>query len=91
MWKGFSENSNILGKTSISREEFLLFLYNFREPNVLTGQVRKSVGRMTWHQEPTKDVTSCDKPGLGANIHRPRDFRMGKPDKAIPYHHILNP
>ena len=72
------------------QEEFLLFLYNFREPNVLTGQVRKSVGRMTWHQEPTKDVTSCDKPGLGANIQRPRDFRMGKPDKAIPYHHILN-
>ena len=69
MWKGFSENSNILGKTSISKKEFLLFLYNFREPNVLTGQVRKSVGRMTWHQEPTKDVTSCDKPGLGANIH----------------------
>ena len=51
------------------QEEFLLFLYNFQEPNVLTGQVRKSVGRMTWHQEPTKDVTSCDKPGLGANIH----------------------
>ena len=92
MWKGFSENRDILGKTSISKKEFLLFLYNFREPiNVLTGQVRKSVGRMTWHQEPTKDVTSCDKPGLGANIHRPRDFRMGKPDKAIPYHHILNP
>ena len=46
----------------------LLFLYNFREL-ILTGQVRKSVGRMTWHQEPTKDVTSCDKLGLGANIH----------------------
>ena len=46
----------------------LLFLYNFRELNI-TGQVRKSVGRMTWHQEPTKDVTSCDKLGLGANIH----------------------
>ena len=65
----FFRNRNILGKTSISREEFLLFLYNFREPNVLTGQVRKSVGRMTWHQEPTKDVTSCDKLRLGANIH----------------------
>ena len=47
--------------------------------NLTKGQVRKSVGRMTWHQEPKKDVTSCDKPGLGANIHRPRDFRMGKP------------
>ena len=55
------------------------------------GQAIKSVGRMTWHQEPTKDVTSCDKLRLGANIHRPADFRMGKPDKAIPYHCTVNP
>ena len=89
MWKGFSENSNILGKTSISKKSFS-YSYIIFENQDLTGQVRKSVGRMSWHQEPTKDVTSCDKPGLGANIHRPRDFRMGKPDKAIPYHHILN-
>ena len=64
--------------------------YVIQEPNQV-GQAIKSVGRMTWHQEPKKDVTSCDKPGLGANIHRPRDFRMGKPGKAIPYHRILNP
>ena len=50
----------------------------------LKDQAKKSVGRMTWHQEPTKDVTSCDKLRLGANIHRPADFRMGKPVKAIP-------
>ena len=68
MWKGFSEIGIFWVKLQFQRK-FLLFLYNFREPNVLTGQVRKSVGRMTWHQEPTKDVTSCDKPGLGANIH----------------------
>ena len=89
MWKGFSEIAIFWVKLQFQTEK-LLFLYNFRELNI-TGQVIKSVGRMTWHQEPTKDVTSCDKPGLGANIHRPRDFRMGKPDKAIPYHHILNP
>ena len=35
----------------------------------MTGQAIKSVGRMTWHQEPKKDVTSCDKLRLGANIH----------------------
>ena len=35
---------------------------------------------MPWHQEPKKDVTSCDKLWLGANIHRPTDFRMGKPN-----------
>ena len=25
------------------------------------GQVKKSTGRMPWHWEPKKDVTSCDK------------------------------
>ena len=43
-------------------------------------QAKKSTGRMPWHREPTKDVTSCDKPRRGANIHRPADFRMGEPD-----------
>ena len=32
------------------------------------GQARKSARGMPWHQEPTKDVTSCDKPRGGANI-----------------------
>ena len=44
-----------------------------------TGQAKKSTRRMPWHWEPTKDVTSCDKLRLGANIQRPADFRMGKP------------
>ena len=54
------------------------------------GQANKSVGRMTWHQEPKKDVTSCEKLRLGANIHRPADVRMGKPDGIENRHHILN-
>ena len=33
------------------------------------GQAIKSARGMPWHQEPTKDVTSCDKPRGGANIH----------------------
>ena len=33
------------------------------------GQAKKSTGRMPWHWEPMKDVTSCDKLRLGANIH----------------------
>ena len=45
----------------------------------LIGQVTKSAGRMPWHQSPMKDVISCDKLRWGANIHRPADFRMGKP------------
>ena len=32
------------------------------------GQAEKSARGMPWHQEPTKDVTSCDKPREGANI-----------------------
>ena len=51
--------------------------------NQVKGQAIKSVGRMTWHQEPKKDVTSCEKLRLGANIHRPADIRMGKPTGAI--------
>ena len=34
---------------------------------------------MPWHQEPMKDVISCDKLRGGANILRSGDFRMGKP------------
>ena len=29
---------------------------------------RKSAGRMPWHWEPKKDVTSCEKPRGGAHI-----------------------
>ena len=41
-------------------------------------QANKSTGRMPWHQEPKKDVTSCDKLRLAANKLRPADFRMRK-------------
>ena len=80
------------GKLQFQAKTNLLFLCNSNKliRKLNEGQVRKSVGRMTWHQEPTKDVTSCDKLRLGANIHRPADFRMGKPGKAIPYHFMVN-
>ena len=32
-------------------------------------QAKKSTRRMPWHQEPKKDVTSCDKPRGAANKH----------------------
>ena len=32
-------------------------------------QAKKSIRRMPWHQEPKKDVTSCDKPRGAANKH----------------------
>ena len=63
--------------------------YVIQEPNQV-GQAIKSVGRMTWHQEPKKDVTSCDKQRGGANILRSADFRMGKPGWKNSSHHTVN-
>ena len=58
--------------------------------HIKRDQAIKSTGRMPWHQEPKKDVTSCDKLRRGANILGPADFRMGEPGWAIPNHRILN-
>ena len=51
------------------------------------GQANKSARGMPWHQEPMKDVISCDKLRGAANEHRSGDFRMGKPTAR---YHILN-
>ena len=61
-----------------------------RQRELHKGQANKSIRRMPWHQEPKKDVTSCDKPRGGANIHRAVDFRMGKPAGAILRHIMVN-
>ncbi len=51
-----------------------------REPNSIGKtyakevQANKSVRRMPWHQEPMKDVTSCDKPRGAANKRYIRGF-----------------
>ena len=45
----------------------------------LLGQANKSARGMPWHQEPMKDVISCDKLRGAANKLRSGDFRMGKP------------
>ena len=42
---------------------------------------------MPWHQEPMKDVISCDKLRGAANELRSGDFRMGKPTARYP---VLN-
>ena len=54
------------------------------------GQAKKSTWRMPWHQEPKKDVTSCDKLRIAANKQRPADFRMGKPGRAILCQPVMN-
>ena len=54
------------------------------------GQAKKSAGWMPWHEEPMKDVISCEKLRGGANIHRSGDIRMGKPG-WLNSHHYMNP
>ena len=49
-------------------------LHIIQEDRKVNGQARKSAGWMPWHQEPKKDVTSCDKLWGGANILRSIDF-----------------
>ena len=57
---------------------------------VLQGQANKSARGMPWHQEPIKDVTSCDKLRGAAHKLRSVDFRMGKPGRAILCQRALN-
>ena len=48
------------------------------------SQANKSARGMPWHQEPMKDVISCDKLRGAANELRSGDFRMGKPTARYP-------
>ena len=45
---------------------------------------------MPRHQEPTKDVTSCEKLRGAAHTQRSVDIRMGEPGRAILCQYILN-
>ena len=62
-----------------------------QQENHFEDQARKSVGRMPWHQEPKKDVISCEKPRGGANNLRSADIRMGKPGREKVCHYNMNP
>ncbi len=42
---------------------------------------------MPWHQEPMKDVVSCDKPWGAASRFRTMDLRMGQPGQS----HVWSP
>ena len=72
-----------LHNSTIKRTNYGLFLKWFDE-----SQANKSARGMPWHQEPMKDVISCDKLRGAANKLRSGDFRMGKPTARYP---ILNP
>ena len=71
MWKGFFDIREYMGKNFNFKQ--ISNSYVIQEPNQV-GQAIKSVGRMTWHQEPKKDVTSCEKLRGGANIHYIRRY-----------------
>ena len=47
------------------------FLFSMTQDveNILQGQAKKSARGMPWHQEPMKDVISCDKLRGAANEH----------------------
>ena len=50
--------------------------YNQIVRTSIIGQATKGAGRMPWHQEPMKDVISCDKPRGAANKLWSVDFWM---------------
>ena len=76
MWKGFFDIREYMGKNFNFKQ--ISNSYVIQEPNQV-GQAIKSVGRMTWHQEPKKDVTSCEKLRLGANTIDPQISEWGNP------------
>ena len=49
------------------------------EEKYRNGQATKGAGRMPWHQEPKKDVVSCEKLRGAANKRLSADIRMGQP------------
>ena len=62
-------------------------IFNYEK---ISGQVRKSIGWMPWHQEPMKDVISCEKSRVGANSRQTGNVRMGKPGWEKPSRYIVN-
>ena len=97
LWEGNSKGKLLIKRvinTILAKNKLLLLsLHNStRETRIinwifLLGQANKSARGMPWHQEPMKDVISCDKLRGVANEHWSGDFRMGKPTER---YHILN-
>ena len=74
---------------SLSNSKWACIIQLWREPIILDfshswpiGQAKKSARGMPWHQEPMKDVISCDKLRGAANKQWSGDFRMGKPSMS---------
>ena len=78
-------------KTKKRRKSFFIVKRNYlRNSSKREVQAKKSIRWMPWHQEPTKDVTSCEKPRGAANKPRSADVRIGEPHKRRACDHVLN-
>ena len=102
LWEGNSKGKKILrvkitifAKQKSSKEYWACIILLIREPNIglflkvrsKVDQANKSARGMPWHQEPMKDVISCEKLRGAANKLRSGDIRMGKPTAR---YHTLN-
>ena len=77
-----------LHNSTIENQYGLISIVRTCKAKCFIGQANKSARGMPWHQEPMKDVISCDKLRGAANELRSGDFRMGKPTAR---YHTLNP
>ncbi len=79
---GTAERSGVFGRSESEGRK-----RNRADADSDEGQANKSARGMPWHQEPMKDVISCEKLRGAANELRAGDIRMGKPTVRYP---ILN-
>ena len=66
-WCAF--HGNAPHKASVTVSKLARCLTPCGIPNSIMVKFTKGAGRMPWHQEPKKDVISCEKLRGGANIH----------------------
>ena len=66
-------------KANQNKQQYLNEAQAIIENSKKIVQAKKSIRRMPWHREPSKDVTNCDKLRGAVNKHRSADFRIGKP------------
>ena len=56
-------------KANQNKQQYLNEAQAIIENSKKIVQAKKSIRRMPWHREPTKDVTNCDKLRGVVNIH----------------------
>ena len=89
-WCAFHGNAPHKASVTVSKQACTV-PYALWHSQFNNGQDYKGAGRMPWHQEPKKDVISCEKLRGGANIHWSAGIRMGKPGRKNFCHRMMNP